>query len=246
MARPGRGHHRVAMAHPNPDRIRAWPSHERPRERLRHAGAAALSTRELLSLLVGSGTRGGSAAVVAGELLRAAEGSLRRLARMLEGGHVDVPGVGPAVAARVAAALELGRRLAREGPRSRPRIQHALDVFTLCSPYLRDLPQEEFRVLLLDARNCVERELLITRGTVDTSLVHAREVFRAAVVENAASLILVHNHPSGDPSPSAEDRAITRQLAEASRILGVPILDHVIIGDGRYLSFAEAGLLSCR
>jgi DNA repair protein RadC len=220
--------------------------HERPRERLRHAGASALSTRELLSLLVGSGTRGGSAAQVAGELVRVSEGSLRRLASMLERGTVDVPGVGPAVASRVAAALELGRRLAREGPRSRPQIQQAHDVYTLCSPYLRDLPQEEFRVLLLDTRNRVERELLITRGTVDTSLVHAREVFRAAVVENAASLILVHNHPSGDPSPSPEDRAITRQLAEASQVIGVPILDHVIIGDGRYLSFAEAGLLARR
>lgn len=221
-----------------------WLVEERPRERLRQAGPGALATRELVALLVGSGGRGRSAAVIAEDLIAAADGSLRRLARLVEAGGVDVPGAGPATVARVAAALELGRRLAREGPQSRPRIRTARDIHALCSPQLRDLAQEEFRVLLLDTRHAVTREHVVTRGTLDTSLVHPREVFRLAVTENAACLVLVHNHPSGDPTPSPEDREVTRQLVAAGRLIGVPVLDHVIIGDGRYLSFVEAGLLS--
>jgi len=228
----------------NPDRIREWPAHERPRERLQQAGAPALATRELLALLIGSGGRGRSAASIAGELLRSADGSLRRLASLLDAGPLEISGMGPAVTARVAAAMELGRRLAREGPRARPQIRQPRDVFTLCSPRLRDLQQEEFLVLLLDARCAVTRELLITRGTLDTSLVHPREVFRPAVAGHASSLILVHNHPSGDPTPSPEDLAVTRRLAEAGVLLGIPIDDHIIIGDSHYVSFVETGLLS--
>lgn len=162
---------------------------------------------------------------------------------LVDGGAVAVPGIGPAVAARLAAALELGRRLAREGPRERPRVRGGRDVYTLCGPALRDLAQEEFHVLLLNTQHAVTRDRLVTRGTLDSSLVHPREVFRAAVAEHAAAIILVHNHPSGDPTPSAEDRRVTRDLARAGEILGIPVLDHVVIGDGRYLSFVEAGLL---
>ena len=107
---------------------------------------------------------------------------------------------------------------------------------------MRDLPQEEFRILLLNTQHAVIRELVITRGTLDTSVVHPREVFRAAIVENAAAVVLVHNHPSGDPSPSPDDREVTRQLAEAGRLIGIPVVDHIVIGDGRYVSFVEAGL----
>jgi DNA repair protein RadC len=107
---------------------------------------------------------------------------------------------------------------------------------------MRDLAQEEFRVLLLNTQHAVMRELVVTRGTLDTSVVHAREVFRAAIVENAAAVVLVHKHPSGDPTPSPEDREVTRQLAEAGRLVGIPVLDHIVIGDGRYISFVEAGL----
>jgi DNA repair protein RadC len=108
---------------------------------------------------------------------------------------------------------------------------------------LRDLLQEEFRVLLLNTQHAVLRELLVTRGTLDTSVVHAREVFRAAVCEGASAVIMVHNHPSGDPTPSPEDRAVTAQLAAAGQLLGVPVLDHVVVGDARYISFVESGLL---
>ncbi|HEY8483716.1 MAG TPA: DNA repair protein RadC [Longimicrobiales bacterium] len=225
-------------------RIKEWPVPERPRERLRTAGAEALSARELLAILVGSGIEGRSAFDVAGELLASAKGSLRRLASSSVGELERVPGVGPAVAARVAAALELGRRLAREGPEERGRICGPADVYERCAPHLRDLLQEEFRVLLLSTQHAVLRELVVTRGILDASVVHPREVFKPAVIESAAAVILVHNHPSGDPTPSMEDREVTRQLVEAGRILGITVLDHVVIGDARYVSFVEAGIMT--
>lgn len=223
--------------------MKEWPARDRPRERLRSLGPAALSSREVLAILVGSGTGSRSAVDVAGELLRRAEGSLRRLGATSVAGLEATPGVGPAVAARVAAALELGRRLAREGPAERGRIQGPGDVYERCAPALRDLDYEEFRVLLMNTQHAVLSELTVTRGILDASVVHPREVFKPAVVESAAALILVHNHPSGDPAPSADDRKVTRQLVAAGEVLGIPVLDHVVIGDARYVSFVEAGLL---
>jgi DNA repair protein RadC len=223
--------------------IKAWPAAERPRERLRASGAAALSQRELLAILIGSGTEGRSAFEVAGDLLGRGGGSLRRLAASSPAELEQVGGVGPAVASRVSAALELGRRLAREGPVARTRIGGPRDVYERCAPGMRDLPQEEFRVLLLNTQHSVMGEVVITRGTLDASLVHAREVFRPAIAESAAAVILVHNHPSGEPAPSADDRAVTTQLVQCGRLLGITVLDHVIIGDGRYVSFVESGLL---
>lgn len=225
------------------DRIKEWPAPERPRERLRELGAAALSVRELIAILVGSGTHGRSAVMVAGELLASGDGSLRRLAAASPGELVRVRGVGAAVAARITAALELGRRLAREEPEERARIRGPGDVYERCAPSLRDLRQEEFRVLLLNTQHAVLRELVVTRGILDASVVHPREVFKAAVIESAAAVILVHNHPSGDPLPSAEDRDVTRQLVDAGRLLGIPVLDHIVVGDGRYVSFIESGLM---
>ncbi|CAN5674473.1 DNA repair protein RadC [soil metagenome] len=222
--------------------IKQWPVPERPRERLHTDGAGALASRELLAILVGSGREGSSAVDIAGELLRSSEGSLRRLATATPVELAKVRGVGPAVAARVSAALELGRRLAREGPLERNRIRGPRDVYERCAPSLRDLPQEEFRVLLLNTQHAVVRELVITRGTLDTSVVHPREVFRAAITESAAAMILVHNHPSGDATPSPEDRIVTTQLAQAGKLLGIAVLDHIVIGDGRYVSFVEAKL----
>lgn len=224
--------------------IREWPVPDRPRERLSQLGSGALATRELLGIMVGSGQAGRSALDVAGDLLQAHEGSLRRLSAAAQKDLERTAGIGPAVAARIAAALELGRRLAREGPNERARIRGPRDVYERCAPSMRDLMQEEFRVLMLNTQHAVLRELLVTRGTLDTSLVHPREVFRAAVADATSAVILVHNHPSGDPTPSAEDREVTRQLAHAGRIMGIPVIDHIIIGDARYVSFVEAGLLT--
>jgi DNA repair protein RadC len=224
--------------------IREWPVRERPRERLRVDGPAALSSRELLAILVGSGSGEGRTAVdVAGHLLAAADGSLRRLATLPPSRLEGVPGVGLAVSARVTAALELGRRLAREGPEARARIGGPRDVYERCAPSMRDLAHEEFRVLILNTQHAVTREVTVTRGVLDGSVVHPREVFKQAIVESGAAILLVHNHPSGDPTPSVEDRAVTRQLAGAGEVIGIPVLDHVVIGDGRYLSFVEAGMM---
>lgn len=225
-------------------RLKEWPLPDRPRERLRAAGAGALSARELVAILVGSGTEGRSAVDVAGDLLQTSGGSLRRLATAPAAALERVSGVGPVVAARLAAALELGRRLAREGPIERTRIRGPVDVYERCAPALRDLPQEEFRVLLLNTQHAVTRELAVTLGTLDTSVVHAREVFRAAVAESAAAVILVHNHPSGDPMPSPEDEHVTRQLVAAGEVLGIAVVDHIVIGDAGYVSFVEAGIMS--
>ena len=225
--------------------IHAWSPVDRPRDRLRRVGVRHLAVRELLALLVGSGGVRGSAFTVADRLLASADGSLRRLGaadpRTLE----SVPGVGVATAARVLAALELGRREAARAPEDADPIRGPRDVFRLMGPRLRDLPQEEFHALLLNTRHRVIREVAVTRGILDASLIHPREVFRVAVVEGAAGVILVHNHPSGDPTPSAEDRAVTRQLAEAGRALGIPVLDHVVIGDGAYRSLGgEVGMVN--
>jgi DNA repair protein RadC len=155
----------------------------------------------------------------------------------------SVKGIGPAKAARISAALELGRRLQEEGRPDRTRIRSPADVYRWFAPRLADLAAEEFHVLSLDSQSGILRDLLVTRGILNSSLVHPREVFRGAIAEAAAGIIVVHNHPSGDPAPSADDRAVTRQLVEAGRVLDLPVYDHVIVGANRYLSFAEAGLL---
>ncbi len=181
--------------------------------------------------------------MVAGALLGRAEGSLRRLAARPPAELAGVPGVGRGKAARVVAALELGRRAGAEETPVPERIRGPADVHRYYAVRLRDLPVEEFHVLALGSQSQVQGDLLITRGILNSSLVHPREVFRAAIAEAAAGIIVVHNHPSGDPTPSADDRAVTRQLVEAGRLLDVPVHDHVIVGGDRYVSFAEAGLL---
>jgi len=214
---------------------------ERPRERLRRYGVRNLSLVELLALLVGSGTSQASAEAVARRLVGTVDGSVARLAGLDVAVLESLSGVGPATAARVVAALELGRRAGSEDLSGEVRIRGPEDVFRLMGPRLRDLPQEEFHALLLNTRHRVVREVLVTRGTLDASLIHPREVFRPAVGESAAGVILVHNHPSGDPTPSAEDRAVTRQLEAAGRTLGIPVLDHVIVGRTRYRSVLDVG-----
>ena len=210
---------------------------ERPRERLRSVGVRNLLMAELLTLVIGSGGAGAPASVVA-RRIRERFGSLRALATADVAALERIEGVGPATASRLAAALELGRRAAaEESPPERP-VRGPEDVYRRMGPRLRDVAQEEFHALLLDTRHRVVREVLVTRGILDASLIHPREVFRVAVGESAAGVILVHNHPSGDPAPSPEDRAITRQLADAGRALGIPVLDHVVIGRGRYASLA--------
>ncbi len=226
-----------------PSRVSGMPVAERPRERLLSLGPAALTTVELLAILLGTGTVGSDAFSVAADLLTKVGGTLRHLARKPAGSLAVVPGVGKAKGARIVAALELARRLDIEQRSPGDGIRSAADVYRRCGPGLRDLVVEEFHLLTLDAQNRVTRQALITRGILNSSLVHPREVFRAAIAEAAAGIIVVHNHPSGNPAPSADDKAVTIQLVEAGKLLDMPMYDHVIVGGDRYFSFAEAGLL---
>ena len=223
--------------------IRELPPTERPRERMRSLGPHALSTIELIATVLGSGGAGHSALDCAGDVLAQAAGSLGRLAAMPSAALQRVRGVGVARAAAVQAALELGRRMTAEAREAGVPLRGPADVAAAFAPRLQDLPVEEFHVAILDAQHRLERDVLITRGLLNSSLVHPREVFREAIAERAAAVILVHNHPSGDPTPSAEDRVVTQQLVAAGRLLDIPVHDHIIVGRGRYMSFAEAGLL---
>ena len=168
---------------------------------------------------------------------------MRRLASQPVAALTALDGVGTARALAVHAALELGRRAAAEGRDEGAPVRSPRDVYALFAPRLEDLPVEEFHVAVLDSQHRLERDVTVTRGILNSSLVHPREVFREAIAERAAAIILVHNHPSGDPAPSADDRTVTEQLAAAGRLLDIPVHDHVIVGRGRYMSFAEAGLL---
>ncbi len=216
---------------------------ERPRERLFRLGSSSLTLVELIAILVGTGSASRDAVAVAEDIIRLGGGTLWALARRPPSELARVAGVGRAKAARVAASLELARRLADEEPRPKLMVRSPADVHRLCAPSLQDLVVEEFHVLTLDVQNQVTQDILITRGILNSSLVHPREVFRAAIAEAAAGVIVVHNHPSGTPTPSEDDRVVTTQLVEAGRLLDLPVYDHVIVAGNQYFSFAEAGLL---
>jgi len=216
---------------------------DQPRERLWTLGPAALTAAELIAVLLGTGEPGQGALALAAQLLTRTGGSLRALAARPAAELTQTRGIGPVKAARLLSAFELASRLLAEQRPTSPRVRDPADVAALLGPRLRDLAVEEFHVLALDSQSRVQRDVLVTRGLLNSALVHPREVFRAAIAEAAAGIIVVHNHPSGDPTPSAEDRAVTRQLAEAGRLLDLPLYDHVILAGDRFLSFVAAGML---
>ena len=223
--------------------VTTLPDTDRPRERLWALGPSALTTAELLAIVLGTGGGGRDVLQLASHLMEVSEGSLRRLVQRPRAELLRAPGMGPTKAGRLLAALELGARSAQEQRPPVQRIREPEDVFRLFANRLRDLQVEEFHLLALDSQSQVLREVLITRGLLNSSLVHPREVFRAAIAEAAAGIVVVHNHPSGDPTPSAEDRAATKQLVSAGQLLDLPVYDHVIIAGDRFVSFATAGLL---
>lgn len=222
--------------------MRGWPESERPRERLYFNGPTALADAELLAIQLGSGRRGKDAVEVAREVL-AAYGSLADVAGRDATELARLPGIGRAKAARLAAAFELTRRLRARTPGSRVALGSPAEVYAAFGPLMEDLKREVFRVALLDAQNGLLRDVVISEGTLSASLVHPREVFKPAIVESAASVILLHNHPSGDPTPSREDIRLTRQLVECARLLDLRLHDHVVIGRGRFVSLAERGMI---
>ena len=227
--------------------IKERPEADRPREKLLAQGPAALSDAELLGLVFGSGTRVGGRSVSAvelGQALIGTYGSLAKLARRDASQIVRAAkGVGPAKAAQLAAVFEIGRRVEAAAPEERVQVRSPADVAAAYGPRLRDLPREVFVVLHLNTANVVTSEYTLTTGGLAASIVEPRQVFERAILESAASVVCLHNHPSGNPEPSREDVAITRQLVEAGKVLGIPVHDHLIIAGRAYTSLAERGLM---
>ena len=225
------------------------PNRERPRERLVAHGSEALKNAELLAILLRTGRRGVSALDVAQHLLNRFDNSLNRLARASISELQRVPGIGPAKAVEIHAALALARRLADTAEAALPCLNEPQAVCDLFREQFRTATQEEFHALLLDAKNHLLLRERITLGLVDRTQIHPREVFRSAIRENCSRVLLVHNHPSGDPTPSAQDIAANRQLVEAGKIIGIEVLDHVVVGNparahGRaYVSFRQENLM---
>ncbi len=222
--------------------IREWLPDDRPREKLLLRGPQTLTEAELIALVLRSGTKGRNALDVARSILRDV-GSLRMLAVRSAREMMRMHGVGPAKAAELAAAFEIGRRVEAAGEERRTVVKGPADVARIMVPALRDRHQEMFHVLALDSSNAVTANIELSRGTLNASLVHPREVFKTAIDHLAAAIIVVHNHPSGNPEPSPEDLSITRQLAEAGKLLGIPVHDHVIVAASAWTSLAERGVL---
>ncbi len=223
-------------------KIPRWPKNERPRERLLQDGPQHLTEAELLGILLGKGTRKKTAIDLARELLDRYE-SLQKLFSRSPSELTTVKGIGPAKAAILSAAFELVRRIQSRKGADRPLFKRSSDVAGHYLPLMRDLRKEVFKVLLLNRANRFIKEVFISEGTLDASVVHPRDVFREALLEPAAAIILIHNHPSGNPSPSDEDLRITKQLVEAGRLLGIKVYDHIILAGESYRSLADEGLL---
>lgn len=228
-----------------PKTIKDWPEDDRPRERLLRNGAETLSDAELLAIILRTGGKAGKSAVDHGKALMLEFGSFRKLASagINEINKICEGGVGPAKAATIMAALEIGRRMSKETLKAGDTFRCSEDVFRHYHSTIRDRKKEDFLAILLDAKNRVIKEVDISSGTLTSSQVHPRELFNPAIRESAASMILIHNHPSGDPTPSREDIELTKRLREAGELLGIKVLDHVIIGDGHHVSLAEMGYM---
>lgn len=214
---------------------------ERPRERLAALGPQALSNAELLAILLRVGVQGENAVQVGQRLLQCFDG-LNGLQRAPFEELVNQHGIGEAKAAQIKAAIELGRRLTLESPEERPAINSPADAAALVQYEMSALEQEHLRVLLLDTRNHVLDIVEVYRGSVNMSQVRVGEVFKAAIRRNATAVIVVHNHPSGDATPSPDDVVLTRALVQAGKLVDVEVLDHLVIGTGRYVSMKERGL----
>ena len=214
------------------------PPDERPRERLRNEGPESLSQHELLAIILRTGTQRDNVLELAQKLL-VKYGGLKGLARVSFGELVNEHGLGEAKIAQLLAALEIGKRLGRVSSEEKYQIKSADDAANLVRMDMMYLPHEEMRILVLDTKNNVIENIARYKGTVNSSVLRAAEVFRAAVIRNCPSVIVAHNHPSGDPTPSPEDMEVTRQLVDAGRLLDIELLDHLVIGNPRFVSLKE-------
>jgi len=221
--------------------IHDFPEGERPRERLQYYGASALSNAELLAILLRIGSPGENVVTLSTRLLRDF-GGLAGLDKAGFGDLKQVKGISTAKIAQLKAALELGRRLLISSPDARPQITCPTDAANLLMLEMGSLEQEHLRTILLDTKNRVLESPTVYQGNVNSSIIRISEVFRQAIRANATALIVAHNHPSGDPTPSPEDVQVTRSIVEAGDLLGVEVLDHLVIGHQRFVSLKERGL----
>ena len=221
--------------------VREMPEEERPRERLMTVGPEGLKDAELLAILFRTGTREEGAVALAERALRHFQG-LRGMARAAIEQLCEVKGLGKVKAIEIKAALELGRRLAVFSETDRRKIRGAEDVVRFLMPVFKEYEVEQFKVVLMNTKNEVVRTVDISYGTADRALAMPRDVFRQAVREGVTAIIACHNHPSGDPEPSQDDILLTRRLKEAGEVIGISLLDHIIFGDGRYVSMKEREL----
>jgi len=226
----------------SPYKITRWPKKERPRERLLQHGPQHLTEAELLGILIVKGTKKKTAIDLARELLDRYE-SLQKLFSRSPAELTAIKGIGSAKAATLSAAFELVRRIQSQKDAGKSSFKRSSDVANHYLPLMRDLRKEVFKVLLLNRANRLIKEVTISEGTLDASIVHPRDVFHEALLETAAGVILIHNHPSGNSSPSEEDLRITKQLVEAGRLLGIKVYDHIILAGEDYRSLADEGLI---
>jgi len=222
--------------------MKALAINDRPREKLFRLGAAGLGDNELIAIVVGSGSRRGNALALANEILENA-GGLHGIARVSADDLRRLDGMGAAKAAQVLAAVELGRRTLLRCPPARVPFGNPRDVAAYLLPQFGTKPVEQFGLVMLDTKHRLLRTAIISVGTLDSSPAHPREIFREAASASAAAIVLFHNHPSGDPTPSRDDVDLTRRLIQAGQLMGIDVLDHVILADTRYFSFRESGRL---
>lgn len=223
-------------------KIKDWPQDERPREKLMNLGPEKLSDAELIAILLGSGTGKVTAVDVAKRLLIEYKG-LNLLSERSISDLKRMKGIGSAKAVKLMAAFEIGRRIASGGNIKKEKIVSPENVADYYIPLMKHLKKEVFKIVLLDSSNQIIKDVEISKGSLNANVVHPREVFKEAVSESAASIILIHNHPSGNAQPSEDDIAVTEKLVEAGKIMGILVCDHIIIGDGEYKSFANLGLI---
>jgi DNA repair protein RadC len=226
--------------------INKWPVHERPREKLLKQGSGALTNSELMAIMLRTGTGNNRSSRSALDLAKALLSKFNNLNGLLNASAKEITGIkgiGMAKAAQIMAALELGRRAVSEKNGNNLSFRCSEEVANYYIPLLKDLKKEQFRVILLDIKNKVIKDVLISQGSLTSSIVHPREVIKPAVKESAASVIFIHNHPSGDPEPSADDMEITDRLCKSCRIMGIGVLDHIIVAEGGYFSFKQKKLI---
>jgi DNA repair protein RadC len=218
------------------------PLVDRPREKLARVGAEALGDNELVALLIGAGTRSRSALLVAQDVIAASDG-VPGLARLGLDELCGIRGVGASRASRLLAAIEIGRRALYADPRQRPQMLTTEDLAAYLMPRYSGCRVERFGVMLLDQKQRVIRSTILSTGTIESSVSHPRDVFRVAMLGSASRVVVFHNHPSGDPTPSASDQLVTRRLAMAGELMGMDLMDHIILAGRTYYSFKRAGLL---